>query len=202
MAVAGLFSVAQRSPIRGICVGVLRACRVYSFWWRHPQLCSGSGPITIVPWTFQTPQDWAGGKGSSGVWRVSSPIQNHPAVQTVSQTPVKPVSRRSLKPNASPPPSTALKSSRLGPEVMPATVLDSLKSASLSAIIKPVGSSPRAHGYGTTLTPGPAPPERPPYFIVFPNNFFWGGGGGGGGHMPVAKPDRAMVDPPWPPDST
>ncbi len=33
--------------------------------------CSGTGPTTITPWTSQTPRDYAGGKGSSGVWRVS-----------------------------------------------------------------------------------------------------------------------------------
>ncbi len=33
-------------------------------------LCSGSGPNTIAPWTSQ---DWAGGKGSSGIWSVSGP---------------------------------------------------------------------------------------------------------------------------------
>ncbi len=39
-------------------------------------LCSGSGPITITPWTFKTPQDWAGGKGSSSVWECPALIQN------------------------------------------------------------------------------------------------------------------------------
>ncbi len=34
--------------------------------------CFGLGPITITPGTSQTAQDWAGGKGSSGVWSVSS----------------------------------------------------------------------------------------------------------------------------------
>ncbi len=36
-------------------------------------LCPGSGPTTIALWTSQTSPDSAGGKGSSGVWRVSKP---------------------------------------------------------------------------------------------------------------------------------
>ncbi len=43
-------------------------------WMTRPSIiCSGSGPITIAPWTSQTPQDWVGEKGSSGVWEVSGP---------------------------------------------------------------------------------------------------------------------------------
>ncbi len=36
-------------------------------------LCPGSGPTTIALWTSQTSPDSAGGKGYSGVWRVSKP---------------------------------------------------------------------------------------------------------------------------------
>ncbi len=43
-------------------------------WTTRPGIiCSGSGPITIAPWTSQTPQDWVGERGSSGVWGVSGP---------------------------------------------------------------------------------------------------------------------------------
>ncbi len=43
-------------------------------WTMRPSIiCSGSGPITITPWTSQTPQDWVGEKGFSGVWEVSGP---------------------------------------------------------------------------------------------------------------------------------
>ncbi len=47
-------------------------------------ICSGSGPITIAPWTSQTPQDWVGEKGSSGVWGVSGP-EPEPARHPVRQ---------------------------------------------------------------------------------------------------------------------
>ncbi len=62
----------QRSPIRGICAGVTCTPYVQLSTTLSLILCSGSGPITIAPWTSQTPLDWAGGKESSDVWKVSS----------------------------------------------------------------------------------------------------------------------------------
>ncbi len=47
-------------------------------------ICSGSGPITSTPWTSQTPQDWVGERGSSGVWEVSGP-EPEPACHPVRQ---------------------------------------------------------------------------------------------------------------------
>ncbi len=87
----------------------------------------------------------------------SAPIQNQPAVQSVRHSPVKPVSRRWV--NAAP----------IRGEVMPAAVR-----------VKPVGSSPRAHGYGATprvlsahphskaTPPGPAPPVPSPPVPALP----------------------------------
>ncbi|ROJ33215.1 hypothetical protein DPX16_18037 [Anabarilius grahami] len=35
--------------------------------------CNGSGPTFNIPWTSQTPKDFAGRRPSSGVWRMSTP---------------------------------------------------------------------------------------------------------------------------------
>ncbi len=73
--------IPQRSPLLRVRQGILQGR-----WWMTPPsiICSGSGPITIAPWTSQTPQDWVGEKGSSGVWGVSGP-EPEPACRSVRQ---------------------------------------------------------------------------------------------------------------------
>ncbi len=107
----------------------------------------------------------------------SAPIQNQPAVQSVRHSPVKPVSRRWV--NAAPIRGEVMPAPVRFSEVKPATLRRSLKHASLSAV-KPVGSSPRAHGYGATprvlsahphskaTPPGPAPPVPSPPVPALP----------------------------------
>ncbi len=91
--------------------------------------------------------------------------------------PVKPVSRRWV--NAAPIRGEVMPAAVRFSEVKPATLRRSLKHASLSAV-KPVGSSPRAHGYGATprvlsahphskaTPPGPAPPVPSPPVPALP----------------------------------
>ncbi len=108
----------QRSPICIICMGVLRSRRVYSSWRRHPQLPvldRGQLPSPRGPPRHHRTELEGRDPPVSG--ECPAPIQNQPVVQSISQTPVKPVSRRRHKPAVR------------GSEVMPAVIRGEVKSA-------------------------------------------------------------------------